>query len=88
MAKFLAMRRWNQEEIPILLGSQFHLKAILEENTLIDPTLQDNVLLPNDFAEHICHVGSSHDLHSIVQSGLIPAGEKLRTGGMRCSSQP
>ena len=28
----------------------------------IDPTLQDNVLLPSDFAEHIYHVGSSHDL--------------------------
>ena len=41
----------------------------------IDPTLQDNVLLPNDFAEHICHVGSSHDLHSIIPSGLIKGGK-------------
>ena len=28
----------------------------------IDPTLQDSVLLPDDFAEHSYHVGSSHDL--------------------------
>ena len=41
----------------------------------MNPTLQDNVLLPDDFAEHIYHVGSSHDLYSIIQSGLIP-GEK------------
>ena len=33
------------------------------------------MLLSDDFAEHIYHVGSSHDLHSIIQSGLIP-GEK------------
>ena len=41
----------------------------------IDLRLQDNVLLPNDFAEHIFHVGSS-------------GGKMSRKGGMRCSSQP
>ena len=43
----------------------------------INPTLQDNVLLPGGFAEHIYHVGSSHDLHSIIQSGLIPGGKDV-----------
>ena len=42
------------------------------------PTLQDNVLLPSDFAEHIYHVGSSHVLHSIIQSGLIPGGKSVK----------
>ena len=60
--------------------------ATLEEKH-IGLTLQDNVLLPNDFAEHIYHVGSSHDLHSIIQSGVIPGGKMSRKGGMRCSSQ-
>ena len=46
----------------------------------IDFTLQDNVLLPSDFAEHIFHVGSSHDLHSIIQSGLIPGGKHVKNG--------
>ena len=32
----------------------------------INPTLQDNVLLPDDFAVHIYHVGSSNDTHSII----------------------
>ena len=44
----------------------------------INPTLQDNVLLPGGFAEHIYHVGSSHDLHSIIQSGLIPGGKDVK----------
>ena len=46
--------------------------------TLVDPTLQDNVLLPNDFAEYIYHVGNAHDMHSIIQGGLIPGGKSLK----------
>ena len=49
---------------------------------IINPTLQDNVLLLSDFAEHICHVGGSHDMLSIIQSGLIPDDKD------RCSSRP
>ena len=45
----------------------------------INPTLQDNALLQDDFAEHINHVGSSHDMHSI-QSGLIPGGKDVKRG--------
>ena len=37
--------------------------------TLIDLTLQDNVLLPGDFAEYIYHIGNAHDIHSIIQGG-------------------
>ena len=46
----------------------------------INPTLQDNVLLPDNFTEHTCHVGSSHDMHSIIQSGLIPGGTDVKKG--------
>ena len=46
----------------------------------INPTLQDNVLLPSDVAEHIYHVGSSHDMPSIIQSGLIPGGKEVKKG--------
>ena len=41
---------------------------------LIDPSLQDNVLIPNDFFEYIYHIGCGINLHSIVNSGLIPGG--------------
>ena len=46
----------------------------------INPTLQDNVLLPDNFAEHIYHVGNSRDTHSIIQSGLIPGGKDVKKG--------
>ena len=39
--------------------------------TLVDPTLQDNVLLPDDFADYIHHIGNAHDMHSIIQGGLV-----------------
>ena len=41
---------------------------------IVDPTLQDNVLLPDDFAEYIYHIGNADELHSIIKSELIPGG--------------
>ena len=38
--------------------------------TLVDPTLQDKVLLPDDFADYIYNVGNADDMHSIVQSSV------------------
>ena len=40
-----------------------HFKTIQGHygNNLVDPTLQDNVLLPEDFTEYICHVGNVSD---------------------------
>ena len=43
----------------------------------IDPSLQDNVLIPNDFFEYICHVGCAINLHSTINSGLMPARQSL-----------
>ena len=42
---------------------------------LIDPSLQDNVLIPNNFFEYIYHIGCAINLHSITNSGLIPGGQ-------------
>ena len=44
----------------------------------IDLSLQDNVLIPDDFFEHIQHIGCAINLHSITNSGLIPGGHILR----------
>ena len=44
---------------------------------LMDPSLQDNVLIPNDFFEYIYHIGCAINLHSIINSGLIPGGQNL-----------
>ena len=46
--------------------------------TLVDPTMQDNVLLRNAFTEYIYHIGNAHDMHSIIQGGLIPGGRSLK----------
>ena len=42
---------------------------------LIDPSLQDNVVIPSNFFQHIYHVGCAFNLHSIINSGLIPGGQ-------------
>ena len=44
---------------------------------LIDPSLLDNILIPSDFFEYICHIGCAINLHSITNSGLIPGGQNL-----------
>ena len=41
----------------------------------IDPALQDNVLIPNNFFEYIYHIGCAISLHSIRNSGLITGGQ-------------
>ena len=41
----------------------------------IDPSLQDNVLIPNNFFEYIYHIGCAVNLHSITNSGLITGGQ-------------
>ena len=43
----------------------------------IDPALQDNVSIPDDFFEYIYHVGCAINLHSIINSVLIPGGQIL-----------
>ena len=43
----------------------------------IDPSLQDNELIPNDFFEYIYHIGCAINLHSITNSGLIQGGQNL-----------
>ena len=46
--------------------------------TQLDPSLQDLVVLPDDFAEYIYHVGNSTNLHSVTRSGLIAGGRDAK----------
>ena len=46
-----------------------------------DPTLQDNVLIPNNFFEYIYHIGCAVSLHSITNSGLIAGGQNSSSEG-------
>ena len=45
--------------------------------SIIDPTLQDNVIIPNGFFKYMYDVGCAINLHSIINSGLIPGGQHL-----------
>ena len=65
---------------PILPYNSFTSEAIQGHSggTLVDPTLQDNVLLPNDFTKFFYHIRNVHDMHSITNSGLIPGGKRLK----------
>ena len=42
---------------------------------LIDPSLRENVKIPNDFFEYIYHIGCAINLQSNTNSGLIPGGQ-------------
>ena len=46
----------------------------------MDPTPLDNVSIPNNFFEYICHIGCAVSVHSITNSGLI-------AGGQHCSRE-
>ena len=41
----------------------------------INPTLQDNVLILDNFFEYIYHIGCAISLHSIKNSGFIAGGQ-------------
>ena len=43
---------------------------------LIDPSLQDNLMIPSGFFQYIYHMGCGFNLHSIINSGLILGGQK------------
>ena len=60
-------------------GAILYIRALQGHSgrNLIDPTLQDNVRIPNNFFRYISHVGCAINLHSIINSGLIPGGQNL-----------
>ena len=69
----------NQEKISDSSGEILYLRALQSHSrrNLIDPSLQDNVLIPDDFFKYNCHVGCAINLHSIINSGLIPGSQNL-----------
>ena len=58
------------QEIPYFRALQGH-----SGRNLIDPSLQDNVVIQSNFFQYIYHVGCAFNLHSIISSGLIPGGQ-------------
>ena len=60
-------------------GTILYLRALQGHSgrNLIDPTLQDNVIIPDCFFKYTYHVGCAINLHSIINSGLIRGGQNL-----------
>ena len=60
-------------------GTIFYLHALQGHSgsNLIDPTLQDNVLIGSGIFHYIYHIGCAFNLHSIINNGLIPGGQNL-----------
>ena len=61
------------------LGVIVYLRAVQGHSgsSLIDPALQDNVLIGTGIFPYIYHVGCTFNLHSIINNGLIPGGQNL-----------
>ena len=61
------------------LGTIIYLRALQGHSgsSLIDPTLQDNVLIGTGIFPYIYHVGCTFNLHSVINNGLVPRGQDL-----------
>ena len=60
-------------------GTIVYLRALQGHSgrNLIDPSLKNNVVIPSNFFQHIYHIGCAFNLHSIINSGLIPGDQNL-----------
>ena len=60
-------------------GTILYLRALQGHSgsNLIDPTLQDNVLIGTGIFNYIYHIGCAFNLHSLINNGLIPGGQNL-----------
>ena len=60
-------------------GTNVYFRALQGHSgrNLIDPSLQDNVIIQSNFFQYIYHVGCALNLHFIISSGLIPGDQSL-----------
>ena len=66
---------WQREEDK---RKGFNITLSTSGGNAIDPELQDNVLIPEDFTKYIHHVGNVSEMYSIIRDGLIPGGRRLK----------
>ena len=60
-------------------GRILYLRALQGHSgsNLIDPTLQDNVVIGSGIFHYIYHIRCAFNFHSIINNGLIPGGQDL-----------
>ena len=78
--KSMAGRRRNKKGYQYCTdssGAILYLRALQGHSgrSLIYPSLQDNVIIPNNFFQYIYHIRCAINLHSIMNSGLIQEGQ-------------
>ena len=71
---------WQEEEdarkdfsVVLILQEQFDTSELLQGHSgrnLNDPSLQDNVIIPDSFFKYFYHIGCAINSHSIINSGL------------------
>ena len=76
----LAAGRWAKRRYQYCTddsGTIVYLRALQGHSgrNLIDPSLQDNVVIQSGFFQHIYHIGCAFNLHSIINNGLISGGQ-------------
>ena len=61
------------------LGTILYLRALQGHSgsNVIDPTLQDNVVIGTGIFPYIYHIGCTFNLHSFINTGLVPGGQNL-----------
>ena len=61
------------------LGTIIYLRALQGHsgNNLVDPMLQDNVVIGTGIFPYIYHVGCTFNFHSIINKRLVPGGQNL-----------
>ena len=69
--------RSHQFKITDVSGIIVYLRALQGHSgrNLIDPSLQDNVVIQSGFFQYIYHIGCAFNLHSIINNGLILGGQ-------------
>ena len=76
-------RRKNQYCVNPNTSNQFlYLRAIRGHSgeNAVDPTFQDNVLLPKGFTEDIYYVGNVSEMNFMMRNGLILGRTSLKRG--------
>ena len=58
-------------------GTIIYFRALQRHpgRNLIDPSLQDNVIIQSGFFQHVDHIRCACNLHFIINNGLIPGGQ-------------
>ena len=61
----------------VISGTILYVRALQGHSgrNLIDPSLQNNVVIGSGIFHYIYHIGCAFNLHSIINNGLIPGGQ-------------